>query len=51
MAASNNPKRAFNQSDAHPNADGSFTFTGRPGFLGSDSFEYTLEDGNGGFDM
>ncbi len=30
------------------NADGSFTYTSAPGFYGTDSFEYTLLDGNGG---
>ncbi|QKK05103.1 MAG: tandem-95 repeat protein [Pseudomonadota bacterium] len=31
-------------------ANGDFTYEGATGFVGTDSFEYTLEDGNGGFD-
>lgn len=30
-------------------ANGDFTFTPPPGFIGSDSFTYTLSDGQGGF--
>ena len=31
-------------------ANGDFTYEGATGFVGTDSFEYTLEDGNGSFD-
>ncbi|MGB0632016.1 MAG: cadherin-like domain-containing protein, partial [Alphaproteobacteria bacterium] len=31
------------------NADGSFTYTGAADFAGSDSFDYTVTDGRGGF--
>jgi len=31
-------------------ANGDFSYEGATGFVGTDSFEYTLEDGNGGFD-
>jgi len=32
------------------NTDGTFTYTPDANFNGSDSFEYTLDDGNGGTD-
>jgi hypothetical protein len=32
-------------------ADGSFTFTPRPGFAGVESFDYTVSDGRGGRDV
>ena len=32
------------------NADGSITYTPRKGFVGTDSFTYTISDGNGGED-
>jgi hypothetical protein len=32
-----------------PNPDGSFTFTPEPSFSGTDSFEVTITDGQGGF--
>ncbi|WP_425100643.1 Ig-like domain-containing protein [Tropicibacter sp. S64] len=32
------------------NGDGSITYTPNAGFMGTDSFDYTISDGNGGFD-
>ena len=32
-------------------ADGTFTFTPRPGFVGAESFDYTVSDGRGGSDV
>ena len=33
----------------HP--DGTFTYTPHPGFVGKDTFQYTVIDGNGGYDQ
>jgi VCBS repeat-containing protein len=33
------------------NPDGSFTYTPEPGFSGTDSFQFLLSDGQGGFDI
>jgi Ca2+-binding RTX toxin-like protein len=33
------------------NADGSFTYNPAEDFIGDDSFDYTLADGNGGYDI
>jgi hypothetical protein len=32
-------------------ADGMFTYTPRPGFVGAESFDYTVSDGRGGSDV
>lgn len=34
---------------ATPNGDGSFTYTAQAGFVGTDTFTATIEDGKGGF--
>lgn len=33
------------------NPDGSFTYTPDPGFTGTDTFQFLLQDGHGGFDI